>query len=114
VTPVANVLTPTGTEPLIVPPTTPGTSCATCAARRPLRGVCSICCVVTVRPITDVSTWVAVACTCTVSVRLPRLSWTSTLMFTPALSVTPVFVTVLNPDSAAFTRYSPTGTFGKV
>jgi len=34
VTPVANVPTPTGTDPLIAPPTTPGTSCATCVARR--------------------------------------------------------------------------------
>ena len=63
---------------------------------------------------TDVSTCVASALTCTVSARLPIASCTSTLMLTPALSVTPVLVTVLKPESAAFTRYSPTGTFGNV
>ena len=35
-------------------------------------------------------------------------------MGTPALTVTPVFVTVLNPVSVAFTVYVPTGTFGNV
>ena len=63
VTPVANVPTPVGTEPPMLPPTTPGASCATCEARRPLSGVSAICSARTVRPMTDVSTSVVAAST---------------------------------------------------
>ena len=47
----------------MLPPTTPGTNCATCVARRPLSGVSAICSARTVRPITEVSTSVVAAST---------------------------------------------------
>ena len=95
-------------------PMTPGASCATCDARRPLSGVSAICSARTVRPITEVSTRVVAASTVTTSLRAPTSSATSWRMFTPALTVTPDLVIGLKPDSDAVRRYSPTGTLGKV
>ena len=54
-------------------PMTPGASCATCEARRPLSGVSAICSARTVRPITEVSTSVVAASTCTTSLSAPDL-----------------------------------------
>ena len=59
--------TPVGTEPPMLPPTTPGANCATCDARRPLSGVSAISSARRVRPMTAVSTSVVAASTWMVS-----------------------------------------------
>ena len=98
---------PVGTEPPMFPPTTPGASCATWDARRPLNGVSAICSARTVRPIAEVSTSVVAASTEIVSDSAPTSSETSTLMLTPALSCTSDFVIGLKPDSIAVIWYCP-------
>ena len=74
VMPVANVPVPVGTDPPMLPPTTPGASCATCDARRPLSGVSAISSARRVRPMTAVSTSVVAATTWMVSLTAPRAS----------------------------------------
>ena len=103
VIPVANVAAAVGSPPML-PPMVPGTSCATCVARRALSGVSAIWSARTVRPMTAVSTRVVAACTCTVSVRPPSASWMSTRMLRPALTRTPVREAGVKPDSVALTR----------
>ena len=104
VTPVANVPVWVGTAPPMLLPMTPGASCATCEARRPLSGVSAICSARTVRPITEVSTSVVAASTCTTSLSAPTSSATSTRMFTPAFTRTSDLVRDLKPDSEAVMR----------
>ena len=95
---------PPGSPPRL-PPIVPGTSCATCVARRALSGVSAICSALhgtadhrRVRPsVVAASTW-------TVSASPPTSSWMSTRMLTPAFTRTPVLATGLKPDSVALTR----------
>jgi hypothetical protein len=101
VTLVENELSADPPKVLRLPPITPGLSCATCAARRPLSGVSDSSCAPTVRAMTAVSTIAVAAWTVTVSLIAPTESETSTRMFTPALTCTPVFVKPLKPESVA-------------
>ena len=103
VMPVENELSCAPPNVPMFPPTTPAVSCATCAARRPLKGVAAICSALTVRAITAVSIVVDAPWTVTVSVSAPTCSWTSTRMLTPAFTSTPVLVNPLNPDNPALT-----------